>query len=207
MKIDVENSEVLNKSKLVVRNNDYVDVIFLMTPFVKFLKTKRVNLFSWDRLKPQFIEANLMWQKVHPDLVVSQYWNDDETIYTVRTHYIEPRSNDNHLASVSRGREKEWKNWEDDVKLYLSLIDYMGFEKCKDDLSYWNIYHGIRNGKPVNYIIDWDELIELGSEENAYIFYKEELCRHKHSQVYFYDPINKDEVEERFDKLWKEKVG
>ena len=84
----------------------------------------------------------------------------------------------------------------------------MGFEKTKDDQAHWNVYHGIKDGEEVSYIIDWDELIKLGSEEKAYNFYKEELCRYQHSRVYFKDAqASMPEIEEMFDKLWKAKVG
>ena len=52
-------------------------------------------------------------------------------------------------------------------------------------------------------------MIHLGTEEKAYNFYKEELCRFQHSRVYMNKkwPKSVSDVEERFDKLWKEKVG
>ena len=198
MKIDLENSTILNKTKIVVREGDYVNVYFVVNAQDKVEELKKnpnAGRYMWSSNPPQFIEANLIWQKVHPDLVVSQEWNDNKTIYKVKTHYIEPRPME--------------YNWERDAELYLSLIDVMGFKKTKDDMAYWNIYHGFKDGKPVNYIIDWDEIIHLGSEEKAYNFYKEELCRFQHSRVYMNDiwPKSVSDVEERFDKLWKEKVG
>lgn len=197
MKIDLEDSTILNKTKIVVREGDYVNVYFIVNKQnnIKDLLATQAASYMWSLIRPQFIEANLIWQKIHPDLVVSQGWNDDKTIYTVKTHYIQ-----------SRPMEYDWER---DAKLYLDLIDVMGFEKTKDDMAYWNVFHGYKDGKPVNYIIDWDELITLGSEETAYNFYKEELCRYQHSRVYLNDiwPKSVSDVEERFDKLWKEKVG
>ena len=197
MKIEIEPGDILeNKTKIVVRSGDYVDVMFLVNQLkpAEADKLGSVGMWprhAWSHKRPQFIDANLIWQKLHPDLVVNQFWNKSFNIYTVRTKYIQHRYE---------------KDWEKDARLYLSLIDVMGFEKTKDDLAYWNIYHGYKDGEEVSYIIDWDELIMLGSEEKAYHFYKEELCRYQHSRVYYKD-INTSELEERFDKLWREKVG
>jgi hypothetical protein len=198
MIINLENSTILNKTKIVAREGDYVNVYFVVNTQAnlnKLWKQKQKHVHMWNPIHPQFLEANLIWQKVHPDLVVSQGWNENKTVYTVKTRYIE-------------ARPLEY-DWERDAKLYLDLIDVMGFEKTKDDLCHWNIFHGFKDEKPVNYIIDWDEIIYLGSEEKAYNFYKEELCRYQHSCVYLNDiwPKSVSDVEERFDKLWKEKVG
>lgn len=195
MIIDMQDSIIMNKTKIVVKNGDYVDVKFLINTSDQLKKLQHQPKYCWSRKDPQFVEANLIWEKVHPDLIVEQGWNEEKNVYTVRTNYIEPLLVDK-------------KSWEKDAKLYLDLIDVMGFEKTKDDQAYWNVYHGLKDGEEVSYIIDWDELIQLGSEEKAYNFYKEELCRYQHSRVYFKDAqASMPEIEEMFDKLWKAKVG
>ena len=206
---------VLNKTKIVVRTGDYVDIKFIVNnispeKMEALIKVGEQPRMTWSACQPQFLEANLMWQKVHPDLVCCQGWNANKTIYTVRTHYIRPYSKADIRSRLDTMTEIE--RWSKDVTMFLDLIDVMGFEKAKDDMCEWNIHHGTnKQGEHVSYIIDWDEIIPLGSEESAYCFYKEEMCRWQHSRAYFnQDALNTgviEELEEKFDTLWRAKVG
>lgn len=203
---------VMNKTKIVLRNGDFVDIKFVVNDKSSD-KMRALNkigeqpIMTWGSTKPQFLEANLMWQKVYPDFVISQGWNAEKTIYTVRTLYIRPYSIEDtrsHLNTMTR-----IERWTKDANIFLDLIDVMGFEKAKDDMCEWNIHHGTnKEGEHRSYIIDWDEIIQLGSEEAAYHFYKEEMCRWQHSRAYFLpEELNISELEEEFDKLWRAKVG
>ena len=136
MIIDMQDSIIMNKTKIVIKNGDYVDVKFLINTPEQLKNLQHKPQYCWSRKDPQFIEANLIWAKVHPDLVVEQGWNEEKNIYTVRTHYIEPLSINDHRFR---------KSWEEDANLYLGLIDVMGFEKTKDDQAHWNVYHGIKD--------------------------------------------------------------
>jgi hypothetical protein len=206
------NCHVLNKTKILSRCNDFVDVSYIVNNIPWEQMEELINhdeqpKMAWCPAEPQFLKASEIWQKVHPEFVVNQGWNQTRNIYTVRTNYIKPltplqtRKRHNKYIGIER--------WVADVKIYLNLIDVMGFEEAKNDMSEWNIHRGFnKDNELVSFTIDWDAIIQLDSEESAYRYYKEEMCRWHHLRAYFTaDKLNINMLEEEFDRLWRAKVG